>query len=100
MGFYPVTPGLPIYNIGSPLFEDVQVSLPSGKVFRIIAKNCSDTNKYIQSARLNGKQWNKPWFTHDDIKDGGTLELKMGPKPNIHWGVDQESMPPSADPLP
>ena len=100
MGFYPVTPGLPIYNIGSPLFEDVQVSLPSGKVFRIISKNCSDTNKYIQSARLNGKQWNKPWFSHDDIKDGGTLELKMGPKPNIHWGAEEESMPPSADPLP
>ena len=100
MGFYPVTPGLPIYNIGSPLFEDVQISLPSGKVFRIIAKNCNDTNKYIQSARLNGKQWNKPWFTHDDIKNGGTLELKMGPKPNIHWGAEEESMPPSADPLP
>ena len=100
MGFYPVTPGLPIYNIGSPLFEDVQISLPSGKVFRIIAKNCSDTNKYIQSARLNGKEWNKPWFSHDDIKDGGTLELKMGPKPNIHWGAEEESMPPSADPLP
>lgn len=100
MGFYPVTPGLPIYNIGSPLFEDVQITLPSGKVFRIIAKNCSDTNKYIQSARLNGKQWNKPWFSHDDIKDGGTLELKMGPKPNIHWGAEEESMPPSADPLP
>lgn len=100
MGFYPVTPGLPIYNIGSPLFEDVQISLPSGKVFRIIAKNCNDTNKYIQSARLNGKQWNKPWFAHDDIKDGGTLELKMGPKPNIHWGAEEESMPPSADPLP
>ena len=100
MGFYPVTPGLPIYNIGSPLFEDVQVSLPSGKVFRIIAKNCSDTNKYIQSARLNGKEWNKPWFAHDDIKNGGTLELKMGPKPNIHWGAEEESMPPSADPLP
>lgn len=100
MGFYPVTPGLPIYNIGSPLFEDVQISLPSGKVFRIIAKNCSDTNKYIQSARLNGKQWNKPWFAHDDIKDGGTLELKMGPKPNIHWGAEEESMPPSADALP
>ena len=100
MGFYPVTPGLPIYNIGSPLFEDVQISLPSGKVFRIIAKNCSDTNKYIQSARLNGKQCNKPWFSHDDIKDGGTLELKMGPKPNIHWGAEEESMPPSADALP
>lgn len=100
MGFYPVTPGLPAYNIGSPLFEDVQISLPGGKVFRIIARNCSDTNKYIQSARLNGKEWNKPWFAHDDIKDGGTLELKMGPKPNMNWGAAVECMPPSADPMP
>lgn len=100
MGFYPVTPGLPVYNIGSPVFEDVQISLPGGKVFRVIAKNCSDTNKYIQSARLNGKEWNKPWFAHDDIKDGATLELKMGPKPNMNWGAAVECMPPSADPMP
>ena len=97
MGFYPVTPGFPIYNIGSPLFEDTQVTLPNGKTFHIVAKGCSDTNKYIQSARLNGKAWNKPWFAHDDIKDGGTLVLQMGPRPNKAWGAGEADVPPSAD---
>ena len=97
MGFYPVTPGFPIYNIGSPLFTDVQVSLPGGKTFRIVAKDCSDTNKYIQSAKLNGKPLDKPWFTHDDIKKGGTLVLEMGSRPNKSWGAAVDCAPPSAD---
>lgn len=97
MGFYPVTPGFPIYNIGSPLFTDVQVSLPGGKTFRIVAKDCSDTNKYIQSAKLNGKPLYKPWFTHDDIKKGGTLVLEMGSRPNKSWGSAVDCAPPSAD---
>lgn len=97
MGFYPVTPGFPIYNIGSPLFTDVQVSLPGGKTFRIVAKDCSDTNKYIQSAKLNGKPLDKPWFTHDDIKKGGTLVLEMGSRPNKSWGSAANCAPPSAD---
>lgn len=97
MGFYPVTPGFPIYNIGSPLFTDVQVSLPGGKTFRIVAKDCSDTNKYIQSAKLNGKPLDKPWFTHDDIKKGGTLVLEMGSRPNKSWGSAVDCAPPSAD---
>lgn len=97
MGFYPVTPGFPIYNIGSPLFTDVQVSLPGGKTFLIVAKDCSDTNKYIQSAKLNGKPLDKPWFTHDDIKKGGTLVLEMGSRPNKNWGSAADCAPPSAD---
>lgn len=97
MGFYPVTPGFHIYNIGSPLFTDVQVSLPGGKTFRIVAKDCSDTNKYIQSAKLNGKPLDKPWFTHDDIKKGGTLVLEMGSRPNKSWGSAADCAPPSAD---
>ena len=97
MGFYPVTPGFPIYNIGSPLFTDVQVSLPGGKTFRIVAKDCSDTNKYIQSAKLNGKPLDKPWFTHDDIKKGCTLVLEMGSRPNKSWVSAVDCAPPSAD---
>ena len=97
MGVSPVTPGFPIYTIGSPLFTDVQVSLPGGKTFRIVAKDCSDTNKYIQSAKLNGKPLDKPWFTHDDIKKGGTLVLEMGSRPNKSWGSAADCAPPSAD---
>lgn len=97
IGFYPVTPGFPAYNIGSPLFSDIQVRLGNGKIFHIIADNCSDENKYIQRATLNGKAWNKPWFSHDDIKNGSTLILEMGKHPNKSWGVDKKLAPPSLD---
>lgn len=97
IGFYPVTPGFPAYNIGSPLFNDIQVRLGNGKIFHIIANNCSDENKYIQQATLNGRTWNKPWFSHDDIKNGGTLILEMGKHPNKSWGADKKMTPPSLD---
>jgi len=95
MGFYPVTPGLPIYNIGSPVFEEVSIKLDSGASFTIVAKGCSKVNKYIQSARLNGKPLNRPWFTHENILNGSTLELEMGPLPNKQWGSSPEAAPPS-----
>lgn len=68
LGFYPVTPGLPVYNIGSPLFTNTKITLDNGSIFEIDAQNASDENKYIQSATLNGQEWNKPWFSHDDLK--------------------------------
>jgi predicted alpha-1,2-mannosidase len=87
IGFYPVTPGVPAYSIGSPLFSDVKIQLGNGKTFEIVAENCSAENKYIQSAVLNGKNWNQTWFFHDDIKNGGKLVLELGNKPNYSWGL-------------
>lgn len=95
LGFYPVTPGSPTYNIGSPLFTDAKIHLSNGKVFEIEAQNASDENKYIQSATLNGKEWNKPWFSHNDIKDGAKLVLVMGNHPNKTWGTGKYAVPPS-----
>ncbi|MCM1143036.1 MAG: GH92 family glycosyl hydrolase [Muribaculum sp.] len=86
LGFYPVTPGLPIYTIGSPMFEHTVIHLPNGHDFEIIAKNTSDTNKYIQSAKLNGKELDGPWFHHSDLANGGKLEFVMGPIANQEWG--------------
>jgi len=97
LGFYPVTPGSPTYNIGSPIFTESVINLGNGKEFRIIAKNCSADNKYIQSAKLNGTDWTKPWFSHDDIKDGGTLELVMGSIADKSWGSSPEAAPPSSE---
>ena len=78
MGFYQVCPGKPVYSIGRPLFNKATVNLKDGKKFTVIAKNNSRENKYIQSMVLNGKPLDKPFFTHQDIVDGGTLELTMG----------------------
>ena len=95
MGFYPVTPGIPAFNIGSPVFTEVSLKLQNGKIFKVFAKASSKQNKYIQNATLNGKQWNKPWFSWDDIKEGGELVLEMGSKPDYIWGSDVSDAPPS-----
>lgn len=88
MGFYPVTPGLPVYTIGSPVFEEVKIKLDNGNTFTLKANKSSKLNKYIQSAKLNGNVLNCPWFTHNDLMNGATIELEMGPYPNKSWGVE------------
>ena len=93
MGFYPITPGIPVYTIGSPLFSKISIKLPNGKKFTINALNCNETNKYIQSATLNGKELKGPWFTHQDLRNGATITLEMGKYPNKNWGADQSLIP-------
>jgi predicted alpha-1,2-mannosidase len=98
MGFFTVCPGRPVYDIGSPIFDEVKLTLAGGKVFTITAKNVSTVNKYIQSATLNGKPLNKPWFEHKDIVNGGTLTFEMGPRPKTAWGSAPAAAPPSMTP--
>lgn len=95
MGFYPVTAGLPYYVIGSPIFEEVVINLDNGKRFTLKAHNNSAENKYIQSAKLNGKPYNRTYISHEDIISGGTLELQMGNRPCKTWGVGADAVPPS-----
>jgi predicted alpha-1,2-mannosidase len=87
MGFYPLTPGIPEYQIGSPLFRKIVIHQQNGKTFTIFANNNSKTNKYIQAARLNSKDLNQTTITHNDITEGGTLVLEMGDMPNKEWGT-------------
>ncbi|QGY46802.1 glycoside hydrolase family 92 protein [Maribellus comscasis] len=95
MGFYAVTPGLPVYTVGSPLFGKATLDVGNGKSFTITAENNSETNKYIQSATLNGESFNRTWITQEEITNGGELVFKMGPEPNKKWGTGKNALPPS-----
>jgi len=86
MGFYQPTPGSPVYTIGSPCFSKVTIALPGNKQFTIVANNNSAANTYIQSAKLNGQTLDYPFFTHQQLMTGGTLQLEMGANPNKQWG--------------
>ena len=55
----------------------------------------SPENKYIQSAKLNGEKWDKSWFSHADLMNGGTLEFVMGKHPNKTWASGSDAVPPS-----
>lgn len=82
LGFYPVDPSSPDYILGSPIFDEATIHMAYRHDLKIVARNNSATNVYIQSATLNGSPWAKPWFSHSDIVNGGRLVLTMGPQPN------------------
>jgi predicted alpha-1,2-mannosidase len=96
LGFYPVTPGIPTYDVGSPVFEKAVIHLRNGKDFVIEARNASRDNKYVQGIRLNGEPLNQVWFRHADIANGGTLEVTMGDTPNTTLGTDPKTFPPDS----
>lgn len=82
LGFYSVTPGQTYYAIGTPHFKKAKIHLENGNTFSIVANNLSKTNKYIQSARLNGNVLEVAQLNHDDITKGGKLVFEMGDRPN------------------
>ena len=94
LGFYPVTPGVPVYVIGSPVFETATIALDNGKTFTVRCHDYSPEHKFIQSAKLNGENWDQSWFSHDDLMQGGTLEFVMGKYPNKMWAQDGAPIPP------
>ena len=82
MGFYPVNPASGDYDLGSPIFDRVEIDLPNGKVFTVSAEGASGKAKYIQAAAINGEALTAPIFSHDQMMAGGELKLTMGDRPN------------------
>ncbi|GAC1309959.1 MAG: GH92 family glycosyl hydrolase [Mucilaginibacter sp.] len=90
VGLHPVCPGDTRQEITSPVFDKITLKLDpkyaQSDTFTILAKNNSPKNIYIQSARLNGKPYNKCYIDFKDISTGGILELTMASAPNKNWG--------------
>ena len=93
LGFYPVTPGIPQYVFGSPLFEKVTMNLQNRNRFKIIADDNKYNNHYIKSVKLNGIEYNKTWIDYNDIQKGGSLNFKMSNKPNKEFAISNNSIP-------
>ncbi|MDH7913333.1 GH92 family glycosyl hydrolase [Winogradskyella sp. SYSU M77433] len=86
LGFYPVAPGSNEYVIGTPLFDKATINLENGKQFNITAHHLSDTNIYIESAKLNGEDLDITYLNHDKVVSGGNLEFFMTDSPT-NWGT-------------
>jgi predicted alpha-1,2-mannosidase len=93
LGFYPVTPGVDEYVIGSPLFDKATLKLSNGNTFVITAEGNSADNFYIQSATLNGKTHDKSYVKYEDVQQGGRLEFVLDGTPNKDWASKPESVP-------
>ena len=93
LGFYPVTPGVDEYVIGSPLFKKATINLENGNQFTIQSLNNSKDNFYIQSAKLNGKEYNNSYINFDDIQKGGKLKFELSNAPSKIWANQPENVP-------
>ena len=89
LGFYPVCPASDYYVIGAPQVPKATMHLSNGKTFTMTAENISDQNIYVQSLRVNGKNWDSTFLPYNEVKDGGALEFVMGPQPNKDWGTKE-----------
>jgi predicted alpha-1,2-mannosidase len=89
-GLYQLCPGKNRFEITSPVFDKIVVRLDpkyaKGQNFTIIAHDNKPDHSYIQSAKLNGKPYNKCFIDYRELTAGGTLELFMGAKPNFDFG--------------
>jgi putative alpha-1,2-mannosidase len=90
MGFYPVCPGSDYYVIGAPQLPKTTMHLSSGKDFTITDENFSDKNIYVQSVKLNGKNWDSPFLPYNVVKNGGSIAFTMGAEPNKQWGTNPQ----------
>ena len=85
MGFYPVDPVSGKYEIGTPLFPEMQMHLSNGNTFTVLAPTVSKENIYIQAVNFDGKPYSKSYITHEQIMEGATLEFEMGNTPGPVW---------------
>lgn len=93
MGFYPVCPGTDQYVLGAPYLPYLKLELPNGKTLEIKAPGVSDRKRYVQSLRINGREYDKTYITHDDLLQGGVWEFKMSASPNKHRGTAPDTKP-------
>ena len=93
-GFYPLRMGTPTYAIGAPYFPHLDIALENGRHIVVDAPGVSDTNRYIQGVRLNGRPYDRTWLRHADLVAGAHLEFAMGPTPS-RWGTGEAAMLPS-----
>lgn len=94
LGMYPELPGSDILVLGSPLFPRAVMHLQTGDI-TITANGAAQDAPYVQSLKVNGHTWKKPWVRLPQICHDGTLAYDLGTTPNKHWGKRGWDAPPS-----
>lgn len=95
IGLYALTPGHPSFVFTSPEFDSVKIALPNGKTIKIVTKNNSERNVYVQSRSVNGKPWTKAWISYADLVGGASIVDTMSAQPMVRK-LKGEELPYSA----
>jgi hypothetical protein len=95
LGMFPMTPGTSDLALGSPVFTQAVITLPSGKTLTINGNGAADNAPYVQSAAWNGGTWNNAYAPTAALTSGGTLDFTLGTAANTSWATGASSAPPS-----
>jgi predicted alpha-1,2-mannosidase len=104
LGLYPTTSGGNFDVLTTPQFPNAQVRIGSygktqGGTLTISAPGTSMANRYIASAKVNGRAWNKAWVGQSDIAHGGRVDFALSTEPTA-WATAAKDAPPSIDTTP
>lgn len=75
LGMFPETPGTSDLALGSPLFTQAVITLPSGNTLTINGNGAADNAPYVQSATWNGSAWNNAYAPTSAITAAWHAEL-------------------------
>ena len=96
MGFYPVTPGNPMYTLSSPIFDEIKINLEDGKKFSI-KNNYSTTGSetgIVTSVSINDKISYRSSLPHVMIMNGGNISFNYGmTNDSVKYGVNTMHRP-------
>ncbi|RQW98088.1 GH92 family glycosyl hydrolase [Micromonospora inaquosa] len=95
LGMYPAVPGTADLVLGSPLFPQTVVTLPSGATLTINAPAAQATAPYVQSMTYNGASWDRAFLPPGALASGGTVNVVLGTTPNTSWASAATAAPPS-----
>ncbi|KAK3214845.1 hypothetical protein GRF29_19g1477834 [Pseudopithomyces chartarum] len=99
LGLYPIVT-TPVYLLESPWFEDINITVNHNRTLRIRAEGLDDGDGkqgfYVQGVSINGQQWDKNWFEHEDVggimTNGGEILFNLGLEQKL-WETGE--VPPS-----
>jgi hypothetical protein len=95
LGMFPETPGTSDLALGSPVFSQAVVTLPSGRTLTVAGDGAADNAPYVQSATWNGAAWNNAYAPAGALTAGGTLSFSLGTSANTSWASGASAAPPS-----
>src|SRR5579875_1085361 len=95
LGLYPMTPGTSTLDLGSPMFTQAVITLPSGNTLTIDGNGAADNAPYVQSASWNGSAWTGAYAPASAITSGGTLSFTLGTTADTSWASAAADAPPS-----
>lgn len=99
LGLYPVVT-TPVYLLESPWFSDINMTVSHDHTLRVRTEGLDDGDGrkgyYVQGVHINGQEWNKNWFEHEDVggimTNGGEILFRMGSEKKV-W--ETGDVPPS-----